>query len=104
MVILQSINGYLLLGIMFSLIVAVIMFYNPDAFKFPEDMSVVDKNNFNNYLYFSLVTMSTLGYGDIVPKLPYSRTLATFISIGGQLYIAIIIAMLVGKFASKRNE
>ncbi|MFW5706197.1 MAG: ion channel [Bacteroidota bacterium] len=47
--------------------------------------------------------MSTVGYGDIVPGTPIARSLATFISISGQLYIAIIIALLVGKFSGRQK-
>jgi len=104
-VILESINGYLLLGLMFTMLVALLMYYNPEAFSFP-DLSaemVRPGAGFNSYIYFTLVTMSTLGYGDVLPTTPAARSLATFISISGQLYIAIIIAMLVGKFASQKK-
>ena len=105
-VILESINGYLLLGFVFSLLIAIAMRYDPGAFKFPEETALfpVQVNNFSNYMYYGLVTLSTLGYGDIVPTQPFSKSLATLTSIAGQLYIAIIIAMLVGKYASKQND
>ncbi len=101
--ILESINGYLMMGLMFTLIIAIIQSYNPDAFSFPEGALHVGKNvnNFSNYLYYTLVTISTLGYGDVLPTAQYAKSLATFISISGQLYIAIIVANLVGKFASQ---
>ena len=106
-VILDSINGYLLLGFVFSLMLAVAMLYDSNAFKFPEGL-ILDTNNqvdsFSVYLYYGLVTLSTLGYGDIVPTMPFSKSLAILTSISGQLYIAIIIAMLVGKFASQKNN
>lgn len=104
-VILQSIAGYLLLGLGFSLIVGAIIQYDPLAFNIPiePDLSertrlLVSKSN-----YFGFITMATVGYGDIVPLKPYSRSLATFIAITGQLYIAIIIALLIGKFAAKKE-
>ena len=105
-VILESINGYLLLGIMFTLIVAVIMSFSPAAYKFPEGMLFTEKNtnNLSNYLYYTFITMTTVGYGDVLPTAPAARSLATLISVSGQLYIAIIIAMLVGKFAGSRNN
>lgn len=102
-VILESINGYLLLGIMFTIIVAVIMSLNPEAFSFPEgSLNENHANNFGSYTYYTLVTMSTLGYGDVLPVTTYARSIATFISVSGQLYIAVIIAMLVGKFAGNQ--
>lgn len=105
-VILESINGYLLLGFVFTLLITIAMLYDPTSFRFPDE-SIMDPdqvNNFNNYLYYGLVTLSTLGYGDIVPTQPYSKSLAVFTSIVGQLYIAIIIAMLVGKYAGQASK
>lgn len=104
--ILESINGYLLMGIMFALLTALLMFNDPTAFRFPAVMPPNPEltTGFSDYIYFTLVSMTTLGYGDIVPVSPAARSLATFISVSGQLYIAIIIAMLVGKFASKTNQ
>jgi voltage-gated potassium channel Kch len=105
-VILESINGYLLMGVTFSLLVALIMYFNPMAFKFPAnpnpDLPTITQ--FGDYLYFCLVTMTTVGYGDITPVSSAAKSLSNFISVSGQLYIAIIIAMLVGKFASKTND
>lgn len=104
-VILESINGYLLMGIMFTLIIAVIMSQHPDAFVFPEgSIQGQTAKNFGNYMYFTLVTMSTLGYGDVLPLTPYAKSIATFISVSGQLYIAVIIALLIGKFAGSQAK
>ncbi len=47
-------------------------------------------------LYFSFATLTTLGYGDIVPTAPISRMLATTEAITGQLYLAVMVARLVG--------
>jgi hypothetical protein len=44
--------------------------------------------------------MGTVGYGDIVPKTPFAKTFSILVGISGQLYVAIIISMLVGKFSS----
>jgi hypothetical protein len=101
-VILESINGYLMLGLVFALMIAIAMLYDPNSFHFPQP--IVEPGggyNFYNYIYYGMVTLSTLGYGDIVPLLPFSKSLATLTSIAGQLYIAIIIAMLVGKYSAK---
>ena len=104
-VILESINGYLLLGLVFALMIAVAMLYDPNSFRFPESILKPGSGyNFYNYIYYSLVTLSTLGYGDIVPALPYTKSLATITSITGQLYIAIIIAMLVGKYSAQVSK
>lgn len=98
-VILESINGYLMMGLMFSTWVAVAMAYDPLAFHFN-----TENPNFMDYAYFTFVTMTTLGYGDITPNLPFARSIAILISTSGQIYIAVIIAMLVGKYAGQRSS
>ncbi len=101
-VILGSVIGYLLIGLIYSIFVAFIMDQDPAAFNIPqapEDSSSI--THLGESIYFSFVSLATLGYGDILPLKPYSRSLAIWITISGQLYIAIIIALLVGKFASK---
>jgi len=50
---------------------------------------------FGELLYFSYVTLTTVGYGDLVPTHPITRNLAVFEAITGQLYIAILLARLV---------
>jgi hypothetical protein len=104
--ILDAINGYLLLSIVFSILIGLIMRIDPRAFNFPErDLAESGiTTEFMNYMYYSIVSITTLGYGDIVPKAPYAKSLATFISICGQFYIAILLALLVGKYAAGKNK
>jgi voltage-gated potassium channel Kch len=47
-------------------------------------------------IYFSFVTLATLGYGDLVPATPAMRGLAVFEAVIGQLYLALLVARLVG--------
>ncbi len=104
MVILKSINGYLLLAVMFSLIIIVVMFYNPNAITFPEQASMGENmNNFGAYMYYVIITMATVGYGDVMPVDPAARSLSTLMAITGQLYVAILISMLVGKYLSHQK-
>jgi hypothetical protein len=51
-------------------------------------------------IYYSFVTMTTLGYGDLLPLREESRSLSILLSILGPMYVAILIAMLVGKYSS----
>jgi hypothetical protein len=105
-VILGSIVGYLLLGIIYSIFIAFIMQHDPAAYNqtFPVSPSADAGMNSSTPLYFSFVTLATLGYGDIVPVKPFTRSLATWITISGQFYIAIIVALLVGKFSVQREQ
>lgn len=100
-VLIVSINIYLLAGIIgASLSLA---FYNiyPDAYNIP---AYIEQPAFVHFLYYSFITMSTVGYGDITPRIPETQTLAYLLSIAGQLYVAIIIAFLIGKFLMQSDQ
>ncbi len=103
-VILEAINVYLLLGLVFSLLITIFMIIDVNAFNFPFRDSIINNTGdyFSEYMYYGFVTFTTLGYGDIVPLQPYSKSLAILASVTGQLYVAIIIAMLVGKFSGSK--
>jgi hypothetical protein len=98
-VILESINAYLMMGLMFTTWVAIAMVFDPASFSFN-----TDSPSFMDYSYFTFVTMTTLGYGEITPILPFARSISILISTSGQIYIAVIIAMLVGKYAATQNS
>ena len=102
-VILESLAGYLLLGLIFSIFIIFIMQNDPDAFSSPPQQHARSEESLGTSVpvYFSFVTLASLGYGDIVPLKPYTRSLATLTTVPGQFYIAIIVALLVGKFSAQ---
>ena len=102
-VVLESINGYLLLGIVFSIMVKIFALFSPDAYNFTAgaELDSVKLQSMSEFYYYGFVTYTTLGYGDILPQHPQAKSLAILISICGQIYVAVIIAMLVGKYASR---
>ena len=51
-------------------------------------------------VYYSFVTLATLGYGDYLPRTDLVRGIATFEVIGGQLFLAVMVARLIGAFGS----
>jgi hypothetical protein len=59
---------------------------------------------FHDFLYFSFITLTTLGYGDVTPVSALAKSLSIVIAIAGQLYMTILIAMLVGKYISSSIE
>jgi len=104
-VIMASISGYLLLGIIYSVFIVAIMQRDPGAFNITKEGNGIQDATayYSKSMYFGFVTLATLGYGDLLPLKPYTRSLATLICISGQLYIATIIGILIGKFASGNN-
>lgn len=98
-VMLDAINGYLLLGLVFTTLLALMIQFDSEAFNFTASL----RNNPFDIIYYGFITFATLGYGDLLPIKPYAKSLAILITVGGQLYIAIIMALLVGKYAAAKN-
>jgi hypothetical protein len=92
---------YLLLGMVWALAYSVVDMLDPNAFAWtvagtrPRSLFRIGSGN-SAVLYFSFATLTTLGYGDIVPTTPISRMLASVEAITGQLYLAVLVARLVG--------
>jgi hypothetical protein len=100
-VLITSINIYLLAGIIGASLCLVFYQVYPDAYNFP---AYIEHPVFAHFLYYSFITMSTVGYGDITPRIPETQTLAYLLSISGQLYVAIIIAFLIGKMLMQGDQ
>ncbi len=99
-VILESINGYLLMGLSGSILFALVGRIQEHAFSFSNSPTHL----FSESIYFGFITQTTIGFGDITPVSELARLLTITMGISGQLYIAIIIAMLVGKYLSQQNK
>lgn len=86
---------YLLFGLIWALLYTLVHLHFIGAFNGIEDTTqwyLV----FPEFVYFSFVTLTTLGFGDISPTLPLSRYLVYSQAVVGQLYLAILVASLVG--------
>ncbi len=94
---LEAITGYLLLAILFISLVGFVDLIIPGSYLMTE-------HNDMNLVYYTLVTLTTVGYGDITPQLPLAKSLAAAIAITGQFYIAVVVAIIVGKYASKASK
>jgi hypothetical protein len=92
-----AVNIYLLLGLLWTTLYLAIDAFSPGSIRVGSNPG--DRQT--ELLYFSLVTLSTIGYGDIVPISGEARILAALEGMTGVLYIAITVALLVSRF---RNE
>ena len=92
-----AINVYVLIGVFFSFLYALLVAFEPGAFSGGIFEGQEDINQ--SLLYYSFVTMTTLGYGDILPKVQVAATLAYVQALIGQLYVAILIARLVSRYS-----
>ena len=94
-----SVSVYLLIGIFFGMIYSIILVVDPGAFDGIDSELTLDPTLGPNraMLYYSVVTLTTLGYGDITPVSQYTRSLATLEVILGQIYLTVMVARLVGQ-------
>jgi len=92
-----ALSAYLLAGICFGLLYWVIEQISSGTFAVNGQFSQTSA------IYFSFVTLATLGYGDIVPRADIARGLAIVEGVGGQLFLAVLVARLVSLY-SKSGE
>jgi voltage-gated potassium channel len=74
---------------------------HPGSFKFPEGTT---QPRGEMSLYFSLVTITTVGYGDITPVTRVARAFANLEAVVGQLYLVILVSWLVGMYVSQKSK
>lgn len=97
-----AITSYLVLGILFAILYAIVATMLPNAFQYTANTPSSSlklfphPDFFSEALYFSFVTLATLGYGDWVPVFGPLKMVSSLEAITGQLFIAILIARLVG--------
>ncbi len=102
-----SLCAYLLLGVLWAMVYSTLDIAQPKSFAFPLTAeSATGMMRFSDEksvfpIYFSFVTMTTLGYGDIVPTSPIARMLAAMEALMGQLYLTVLVARLVGTHISQ---
>ena len=93
---------YLLLGAIWAFAYSFFDAVSPGSFTGFSPLE--DREWDSEWLYFSFVTMTTLGYGDISPVSATARALAYMQAVFGQFYIAILVAGLVSAYISKRQD
>jgi hypothetical protein len=96
-----AIAGYLLSGFAWSLAYALLGRLDPNSFVFTLGTKSSQSMNGFSGLYFSFITLSTVGYGDIVPVSEVARMLAIVEAMFGMFYMTLLIARLVSLYSSK---
>jgi len=94
-----SIAAYIMIGLMSSILCWFVYNTYPNSYN----IAVNPDGPLFDFIYYSIVTMTTLGYGDILPTSPQSKSLAIVITLVGQFYMAILVAFLIGKFLNQRK-
>ncbi len=88
---------YVLMALCFAFTFALLQHVTPGAFNLSNVEATTNPWQATcELLYFSFVTLTTLGYGDITPQSTMARTLATLEALGGQLFLGVLVARLIG--------
>ena len=93
---------YLFLGVVWAFLFRAIEVLGPGSFQLGEAIAKdlaeggITRSMNSGFIYYSFVTLTTLGYGDMTPVTPAARSFAALEAITGQLYLAVLVARLVG--------
>ena len=97
--VLEAMSSYMLIGFSSAIVFSALFEMDPGMFvdtpKFSEGFTP---------FYFSFISMTTVGYGDITPTHPVSQALSVLLSIFGIFFTTIILAIIVSKFISSRQD
>ena len=92
---------YLLAALMWAFVYTFLELIDPASFNIdlsrPQDYLLV-------FQYFSFVTLTTLGYGDITPVTEVAKAITVLEAVAGQLYLVVAVAWLVGMYVSKKSK
>lgn len=97
-----AMSAYLLMGVIWAVLYSMIEYNQPHSFSAlatENPFEIRDGSGskaFSTLVYYSFVTLTTLGYGDITPVAPVARTFSWLEAVLGQLYLAVLIGRLVG--------
>jgi hypothetical protein len=112
-----ALAGYLLLGICGGLLLCVIESLQPGSFRSAlggsdplmrggglqvlSPLTLIWERDFLRFNYFAFVSLTTVGYGDIIPVKPLAQMVSLMLSIVGPLYIAVVMGVLISRFTSQ---
>lgn len=100
-----TVVAYLLIAMIFGQLYGIALVWNPDALHLAHPLQQMSpQQRGGEILYFSVITMSTVGYGDVLPTSEVTRMLAAIQAVFGQFYVAVIVAVFVGMYAAHTQE
>jgi hypothetical protein len=98
--IISAVNLYIILGMFYAHIYTILDWFHPDSFA----LQASGRESASHFIYFSFVTLATLGYGDITPKTEFAQRLAITEAIMGQFYGSLVVAYLLSVYIGRRNS
>ena len=97
-VILGMFSGYITLGFVGMFLLQLIILQDPGALNFNVAQTETSPGSTPQLMYFSFITLLSIGYGDIAPIAPTAQKTAILLGLSGQFYLTVVIAVIVGKY------
>lgn len=94
--------GYFLLIEICTFLLQFFVYQNPQSFKGLDLIS--SANIYMDLVYFSSITLTSIGFGDITPNAHYTKLITSFFGIAGQFYSVVLVGILISKFVSKTEK
>jgi hypothetical protein len=98
--IISAVNFYIILGMFYAHIYTILDWFHPQSFS----LQVSGRESASHFIYFSFVTLATLGYGDITPKTEFAQRLAITEAIMGQFFGWLVVAYLLSVYVGRRIQ
>jgi hypothetical protein len=102
-----AICGYLLLGMAWGVLYSMLDTGRPGSFQIGDrlaEQAQAEHSRIPLFTYYSFITLTTVGYGDVTPLSTPARTCAWLEALTGQFYLAVLVAGLVGALLAKKSE
>jgi hypothetical protein len=102
-----AIAVYLMLGLIWASAYSLVFIHDPESFDLGRPIEATDEvgeiqtQGTGRLVYFSFVTMTTLGYGDVTPRSEFAGSLAILQALTGQIYLAVILARIVSLLVTR---
>ncbi|WP_223490092.1 ion channel [Pseudomonas sp. A-RE-19] len=96
-----ALAGYIMLGFVWSFVYALVEISSAGSFG-PGHFDFIQPGNFFKLIYFSLTTLTTTGYGDVIPLTNHARSLVMVEEFSGVFYVGVVIARLAGLYPSNQ--
>lgn len=94
--------GYFLLIEISTFLLQYFVYQNPQSFKGIDFTSPA--NTYIDLVYFSSITLTSIGFGDITPNAHHTKLITSFFGIAGQFYSVVLVGILISKFTSNNSE
>jgi voltage-gated potassium channel len=98
------VSGYVSIGLIGYFVCTAIELATPGSFQHSLGETVMIENMYDNFMYYSYITLLSIGYGDIIPVSVLAQKTSVLIGLFGQMYNVIITAIIVGKYLNQLNS